>query len=328
MAKLKEVVMKIAKMDNGYILVALMAIGIWVAISWLSNFLEEVWARLMRSGKNLKKRFGKWGVVTGATDGIGFAYAEELCKKGLNVLLISRTQKKLDEKKEELEAKFSGKGIEIRTLAIDFSKFGGVGNAGVAAVAKAIEDLDVGVLVNNVGASYKFARYWHELDDEKVEELITLNILSTTWMTKIVLPGMIKKKKGAIVNIASAAGTFTNPLLAQYGAAKSYVLMFSKSLNEELASFGVHVQCQVPMFVATKLASIRRSSLTVPSPAGYARAGVAAIGYESFVSPYWSHAPYLWLLMNLPESVSSYLTMWMHKDIRRRGMKKYETKSE
>ena len=86
---------------------------------------------------------------------------------------------------------------------------------------------------------------------------------------------MVSRKRGAMVNMGSGAGVSVSPLLAQYGAAKSYVAMFSKAMNAELASFGIHVQCQVPLFVATKLAKIKHASLFVASPSGYARAAVA-----------------------------------------------------
>ncbi len=98
--------------------------------------------------------------------------------------------------------------------------------------------------------------------------------------------------------------------------------MFSRALNVELAKFNIHVQCQVPLFVATKLAKIKKASLTVASPQGYARAAVAAIGYETVVSPFWSHALQLWLLTALPEWLSAKITMSMHLDIRKKGMKK------
>ena len=91
---------------------------------------------------------------------------------------------------------------------------------------------------------------------------------------------MLQRKRGAIVNVSSAAGVITSPLLAQYGAAKSYVAMFSRALNAELAGKGIHVQCQIPLYVATKLAKIKNASLWVASPSDYARAAVAAIGYE------------------------------------------------
>ncbi len=119
-----------------------------------------------------------------------------------------------------------------------------------------------------------------------------------------------------------AAGVTISPLLSQYSGAKSYVAMFSKAMCAEYAKFNVHVQCQIPLFVATKLAKIKKTSLFVPSPAGYARSAIAAIGYEPLVSPYWSHALQLWLMAVLPEGLVTKLTYDMHMDIRKKGMKK------
>jgi 17beta-estradiol 17-dehydrogenase / very-long-chain 3-oxoacyl-CoA reductase len=119
----------------------------------------------------------------------------------------------------------------------------------------------------------------------------------------------------------------TSPLLAQYGAAKSYIAMFSRALHYELAPLKIHVQCQVPLFVATKLAKIKKSSLFVPSPGAYARSAVKAIGYDPVISPYWAHALQVWLLISLPEWVSAAITMNIHKDIRKRGMKKEAKKA-
>lgn len=98
-------------------------------------------------------------------------------------------------------------------------------------------------------------------------------------------------------------------------------------MNVELQKFNVHVQCQVPMFVATKLAKLKRTSLFVASPSSYARAAVAAIGFETVVSPYWSHALQIWLLTNLPEWLVAQLTMNMHAGIRKAGMKKEAAKA-
>jgi 17beta-estradiol 17-dehydrogenase / very-long-chain 3-oxoacyl-CoA reductase len=98
--------------------------------------------------------------------------------------------------------------------------------------------------------------------------------------------------------------------------------MFSKALNAEYRDKGIHVQCQVPMFVATKLAKIKRASLFVASPQGYARAAVAAIGYETIVSPFWAHALQIWVLTNFPEWLITKLTLSMHMGIRKAGQKK------
>jgi 17beta-estradiol 17-dehydrogenase / very-long-chain 3-oxoacyl-CoA reductase len=87
------------------------------------------------------------------------------------------------------------------------------------------------------------------------------------------------------------------------------------------------VQCQVPMFVATKLAKLRKTSLFVASPSSYARSAIAAIGFETVVSPYWSHALQIWALTTLPEFIVAKITFDMHKSIRSAGIKK-EAKAE
>lgn len=243
--------------------------------------------------------------------------AFEFARKGLNVLLISRSMEKLVACKSEILVKFPSCKVEV--LDIDFRNFDAAARDRVAA---AIASLDIGVLVNNVGVSYPFTKYFHELEDSNVDDLITLNVNSTTWMTRVVLPGMLSRRRGSIVNIGSAAGVTTSPLLAQYGAAKSYVAMFSEALNAELKDKGIHVQCQIPLFVATKLAKIKNASLFVASPSGYAKAAVAAIGYETVVSPFWSHALQMWLLTSLPHWLGTAITFSMHKDIRSKGMKK------
>ena len=300
----------------------LIFVGSVIVLSNVMKFIQGVYARLLRPAKNLRKA-GKWAVVTGATDGIGLAMAEEFLRKGLSVLLISRSPEKLEQCSQDLTAKCTKDGSKVKTLDIDYSKFD---ERARARVKKSLEELDadegIAVLVNNVGISYPFTKYFDELDDERVAQLMSLNVDSTTWMSRLVLPLMLTKKRGNIVNISSAAGVSTSPLLAQYGAAKSYIAMFSRALNYELNDKGVHVQCQVPMFVATKLAKIKKSSLFVPSPSSYAKAAVRAIGYEVLVSPFWSHAIQIWALMNFPEWIVARLTKNMHLDIRRRGMKK------
>mmetsp|Transcript_9744 Transcript_9744/g.34266 ORF Transcript_9744/g.34266 Transcript_9744/m.34266 type:complete len:161 (-) Transcript_9744:156-638(-) len=151
-------------------------------------------------------------------------------------------------------------------------------------------------------------------------------------MTKIVLgddaAGMVQRRRGAIVNTSSAAGTQVSPLLAGYSAAKGGVVAFSKSLGAELAPRGIHVQVQTPLWVTTKLAKIRRTSLSVPSPKTYACAAVDAIGPKPATSPYWAHALQLWLVDCLPDAVSVAIVSNMHHAIRKQGLKKEKAKAD
>jgi len=278
------------------------------------------YATLLRPAKNLKRSFGEWAMVTGATDGIGKGLAFELAKRGLNVVLVSRSLTKLNEVADELTKKYPK--VQTKVLAVDFSHFDAAAQGKVRSL---VEALEIGTLINNVGMSYPYPTYFAELSHADVQAMIALNVTSTTLMTHIVLPKMVERKRGAIVCISSAASQLpANPLLAQYAAAKAYVDKFAESLSSEYASQGIRVQVQNPLYVTSKLSKIRKASLTVPSPAAYARCAVNAIGYDSQISPFFLHAAQLWAMSLLPRSLLDSQVISMHKAIRRRALKKAE----
>ena len=235
----------------------------------------------------------------------------------MSVLLISRTESKLQDVKKEIEAKYSG--VEVSYLVCDYSKFD---KDAQDKVAKVVKDLEVGVLVNNVGVSYRYPMFFHELTDDEVQNLMTMNIDSTVWMTRMVLPGMLERKKGVIVNISSASAMFDLPLLAEYSGSKSFIEKFSRALNAEYQAKGITCQCQIPFYVATKLAKMRKSFM-VPTSNEYVALAIKWIGYgDCVVSPYLFHAIQGWLLDVLPNSVVKSIIMSMHVATRKRGLKK------
>lgn len=281
-----------------------------------------IW-RLVRAPKNVTK-YGKWAVVTGATDGIGKAVATELASKGMSILLISRTESKLVDTKKEIKETYPN--VDVEHIAIDFGNFD---DAKKTAVATRVKGLDggVGVLVNNVGVSYSFPKFFHELDEASVKGLVELNINSTLGMTRIVLPSMLERKSGCVVNISSGSSLTQCPLLSEYAAAKTFINSLTNSLAGEYEAKGIMFQAQVPLFVTTKLAKIRKPSLTTPTPKNFAKASVAAMGYERLVSPYWCHALILWVLALLPSVAVDKIMMGMHLGLRKRGMKKEAEKA-
>eukprot|EP00240_Pyramimonas_obovata_P005606 CAMPEP_0118935246 /NCGR_PEP_ID=MMETSP1169-20130426/15259_1 /TAXON_ID=36882 /ORGANISM="Pyramimonas obovata, Strain CCMP722" /LENGTH=320 /DNA_ID=CAMNT_0006878255 /DNA_START=48 /DNA_END=1010 /DNA_ORIENTATION=+ len=299
------------------IISGLAALGLFKIVCFALKVLVNFYKWFLRPSKNIAK-LGKWAVVTGATDGIGKAYAFQFAKKGMNVLLISRTESKLVEVAKEIQEKYGSKGVKAEYVVCDYSKFD---EAARAKVSAAVKPLEVGVLVNNVGVSYPYPKYFQNLTEEQVSNLMEMNVASTTWMTHMVLPQMVERKKGCIVNIASAAGVMTNPLLAQYSAAKAYVEKFSRGLNAELGG-RVTVQCQVPFYVATKLAKMRKSMM-VPTPDAYAKLGCGWIAQgEAVVQPFWLHALQGWVLELLPAWFVDPMVKKMHVGIMKRGMKK------
>ncbi|CAL1359921.1 unnamed protein product [Linum trigynum] len=310
--------------DQPFYLRPLFVLGSLTALKFCFALLQWVYVNFLRQGKNLKK-YGSWAVVTGATDGIGKGFALQLARKGINLVIVGRNPDKLKEVTDSISAKY-GK-VEIKTVVVDFS---GDIDGGVERIKETIEGLDVGVLINNVGVSYPYARFFHEVDAELLRNLIKVNVEGTTKVTQAVLPVMLKRKKGAIVNIGSGAAIVipSDPLYAVYAATKAYIDQFSRCLYVEYKKSGIDVQCQVPLYVATKMASIKRSSFFVPSNEGYAKAGLRWVGYEPRCTPYWPHS-LLWALISaIPESAVDAWRLKFCMAIRKRGQKKDAMKKD
>jgi len=283
----------------------------------VGRLILGIYRHFLRQGKNLQK-YGSWAVVTGATDGIGLALAKELAKRKLNIFLIARDSQKLKNVSKELEEKYQ---VATQFLEIDYSNFN---NERQESLKRAVNALDVGILINNVGMSYPFPNYFNEIDNGLVDSLTQLNIESTLRMTRIFLPIMANRKRGAIVNMSSASSLFPAPLLTHYSATKAFVDYFSLGLHYEYKKRGVDIQVQNPLYVTSKLSKIRRASLTTPDPTTYAKAAIKQIGYEPQISPYWVHALILWVGSWLPQRILARGIGGMHKGILARALKKQD----
>ncbi|KAJ6903838.1 very-long-chain 3-oxoacyl-CoA reductase 1-like [Populus alba x Populus x berolinensis] len=310
--------------DQPLWLLLLFTLGSLSLLKFLSATLKWVYVSFLRPAKNLKK-YGSWALVTGPTDGIGKGFAFQLARKGLNLVLVGRNPEKLKDVSSSIQSKYSN--VQIKNVVVDFS---GDIDEGVQKIKETIEGLDIGVLINNVGVSYPYARFFHEVDEGLLKDLIKVNVEGTTKVTQAVLHGMLKRKKGAIVNIGSGAAIVipSDPLYAVYAATKAYIDQFSRCLYVEYKKSGIDVQCQVPLYVATKMASIRRSSFWVPSSDGYARAGLRAIGYEPRCTPYWPHSLLWSLIQLLPESIVDFWRLSFCLAIRKKGKLKDSRKME
>jgi len=177
-------------------------------------------------------------LVTGASAGIGEALAEQFADAGFDLLLVARTESRLAALAERLRVRHH---VRTSVLALDL----GTPDA-AARVARHVqsENLQVDVLVNNAG----FATYgeFHRSDLTSQLQMIQLNVTTLVELTHRLLPAMLERGSGRILNVASTAAFMPGPLMATYYATKAFVLSFGEALAEELRDEGVTVTTLCP----------------------------------------------------------------------------------
>jgi 17beta-estradiol 17-dehydrogenase / very-long-chain 3-oxoacyl-CoA reductase len=199
----------------------LVALGLLVSVRSAATFLAWLHRAFLRPGRDLAVRYGTWAVVTGATDGIGRAVALELARRGLHLVLVGRSPDKLARVGKEVAA--AAPSCKVRGVVFDLASTGDDARRGVARVAAAVEGRDVGVLVNNAGATYPCAAYFHEVGDPVWEAVVRVNVEAATRITRAVVPLMAARGRGAVVNVGSGCSVVVPafPLYAVYAATKA-----------------------------------------------------------------------------------------------------------
>ncbi len=240
------------------------------------------------------RRYGPWAVVTGASSGLGGEFCRQLADRGLGVVLVARRADELRLRAAEVEAR----GARSRVVAIDLQAPG----AG-AALAAAVEELDVGLLVQSAGALSVGAFDGSDLDRELA--LLDLNVRVPMELTRRFLPGLLRRGRGGVVLLSSFVAYRGGPHLANYTASKAWGLSFAESLGPELAPRGVDVLAVCPGFVDTPmLAPFQPGVGRVPgmplSPAApVVAAALGALGRRTSVIPgrwhLWLHRAMRWL---------------------------------
>lgn len=188
---------------------------------------------------------GKVAFITGAAKGIGKATALHLAKEGVNVGLLARTESALKEVATEIE----GLGVKVAFAVADVSSKEQV----EAAIASLTNDLGAAdILINNAGTA-KFDTVLN-MDPEAWKKIIDVNLMGTYYVTRAVLPQLIEKNGGDIINISSTSGLSGAATSSAYSASKFGVIGFTESLAQEVRRNNIRVTALAPSTVATDLA--------------------------------------------------------------------------
>jgi len=183
--------------------------------------------------------------ITGAGKGIGKAVAIALAKEGVNVILVSRTQADVD----QLAAETNKLGVKSLALSADVSDINSINSA----VEKALAEFKhIDILINSAGIA-SFGKFL-ELEPAEFEKIIQVNLMGTYYTTRAIIPNMIERQTGDIINISSTAGLNGNALTSAYSASKFAVLGLTDSLMQEMRKHNIRVTALTPSTVATDMA--------------------------------------------------------------------------
>jgi short-subunit dehydrogenase len=187
------------------------------------------------------KLHGTVGILTGASRGIGVRLAEHLARRGVGLALAARSAENLKETAERVQAL----GVEAIVVPTDVSDRSDL----EALVKRTNEELGpIDLLVNNAGIEHYDG--FAEFDPDLIEAIISINLTGPEILTRLVLSGMIERRRGHILNISSLAGKTALPYNTVYTSTKHALVGFSWSLREEVKPFGIGVSVVGPSFVA------------------------------------------------------------------------------
>ena len=211
-------------------------------------------------------------LVTGASGGIGEAFARRLAARGMELVLVARSEGTLRTLAQELEERHD---VRAHVIVADLAVPGAAAQLHEAVTAL---DLDIDLLVNNAG--YGKAGPFAELSFDVQSRMVHLNVNAVMELARLFLPAMIARGCGGIINLGSTASFQPVTFMAVYGATKAFVLSFSEALAQEVARHGVHVMALCPGGTATgfqETAGVWQDQRsTMPSPGEVVEAALDA----------------------------------------------------
>jgi short-subunit dehydrogenase len=234
--------------------------------------------RLNNKYKNLRDKYGPWGLVTGASDGIGREFARYLAKAGINVALVARRQHVLDELAGTLSERH---GVQTKVIVADLS-----GEVGLQTVVEETQALDIGLFVAGAG----FGTSGNFIDSPLAQELemLDVNCRAVLKLTHVFGRRFARRQSGGIVLMSSIVAFQGVPRAANYAATKAYVQSLAEALHIELAPHGVDVVAAAPGPIHSGFAARANMQMTMAlQPSAVVAATLSKLGRQTTVRPGW-----------------------------------------
>ncbi|MDR0275758.1 MAG: SDR family NAD(P)-dependent oxidoreductase [Burkholderiaceae bacterium] len=278
----------------GAILLVIAAVNV---ARWLWQY---TWLPRQLQGSRLAERYGpgSWALITGASDGLGKAFAQKLARYGFNLLLVSRTQEKLNRLQTELETF----GIHARTVCADLSNSS---EPTYSLITAAAQDVDLSIVINCVGVTVH--QLYADIPSSTVRHLLSLNVNTTAIVTHTTLPLLLRHtattgRRGALLNVGSIVGRFYWPGTQLYGACKAFIdhltvpLAFEYRAQLDVLSFQ-------PTVMATAMATGTEPAAITITPQAAAHAALSHLGRCVTSHGHWRHAMLAALFSILPSKL-------------------------
>jgi len=253
----------------------------------------------------------RWALVTGASSGFGAEFARELAARGCHVILTARRVDRLERLQQEIASRF---GVSVKIIPMDLllpdapqRLYDEIQSAGIT----------VDVLINNAGFGIygKFV----EVDWQREWEMLQLNIVAVTHLTKLFVRDMAARNFGYVLHVASNGAYQPTPLFATYGASKSFVLNFSEALSYELRRTNVHCTAISPGPSVTEFQQVAGQGAARPyiRLAGIESSQIARIGINAMlrgrasIVPGWMVSLVAWVSQRAPRRWATAVTGWL-----------------